>query len=106
MTDYYIGLIGIKPDDFWRQTWRENGLIAEHYHNNINLQWEQTRYLAAMVHNVQCQKRSQMLKPEQLFELPNDIKRKVNRDKPKSTREQMLAFENKVKQMTNKKTLK
>ncbi len=59
-----------------------------------------------MIHNVQCQKRSQMLKPEQLFELPVDKKRKLNRDQPKSTREQMLAFENKVKQMTNKKTLK
>ena len=35
LTDYYIGLIGIKPNDFWRQTWRENALLAEHYHNNI-----------------------------------------------------------------------
>ena len=106
LTDYYIGLIGIKPNDFWRQTWRENGLIAEHYHNNINLQWEQTRYLAAMIHNVQCQKKSQMLKPEQLFQLPVDKKRQVERAKPKSTREQMEAFELKAKQMNNKKALK
>jgi hypothetical protein len=106
LTDYYVGLIGIKPNDFWRQTWRENGLIAEHYHNNINLQWEQTRYLAVMIHNVQCEKKSQMLKPEDLFELPVDKKRQIERAKPKSTREQMEAFELKAKQMNNKKPLK
>jgi hypothetical protein len=50
--------------------------LAENYHNNINLNWEQTRYLAAMIHNVNCQKKSQMIKPEQLFELPVDKKRK------------------------------
>lgn len=80
--------------------------MAENYHNNINLNWEQTRYLAAMIHNVNCQKKSQMIKPEQLFELPVDKKRKKQRDKPKSTREQMEAFELKYKSMTKKTTLK
>ena len=47
-----------------------------------------------------------MLKPEDLFELPVDKKRQIERAKPKSTREQMEAFELKAKQMTNKKTLK
>ena len=59
-----------------------------------------------MIHNVQCQKRSQMLKPEQLFELPVDQERKKERLKPKSTREQMEAFEAKYKSMTKKTTLK
>jgi len=70
------------------------------------LNWEQTRYLAAMIHNVQCSKKSQMIKPEKLFELPIDQKRKVERAKPKSTREQMEAFELKYKSMTKKTTLK
>ena len=56
-----------------------------------------------MIHNVQCSKKSQMIKPEQLFELPIDQKRKVERAKPKSTREQMEAFELKYKSMTKKK---
>ena len=99
-------MIGILPYDFWRQTWRENALIAEAYHNKTSLQWEQTRYLAAMIHNVNCQKKSQMLKPEDLFELPIDKKRKKERDKPKSTFEQMKAFEQKYKSMTKKTTLK
>jgi|TARA_Y100000289_G_scaffold65752_1_gene80066 hypothetical protein len=47
-----------------------------------------------------------MIKPEQLFKLPIDVKRKKERDKPKSTREQMLEFENKFQSMTNKKTFK
>ncbi len=59
-----------------------------------------------MIHNVQCSKKSQMIKPEQLFELPIDQKRKVERAKPKSTREQMEAFELKYKSMTKKTTLK
>ena len=80
--------------------------MAENYHNNINLNWEQTRYLAAMIHNVQCSKKSEMLKPEQLFELPVDKKRQVERAKPKSTREQMEAFKSKYESMTKKSTLK
>ena len=81
-------------------------MLAEHYHNNINLNWEQTRYLATMIHNVNCQKKSQMIKPEKLFELPVDKKRKKERDKPKSTREQMEAFKLKAESMTKKITLK
>ena len=70
------------------------------------MNWEQTRYLAAMIHNVQCSKKSQMIKPEQLFELPIDQKRQVERAKPKSTREQMEAFKSKYESMTKKTTLK
>lgn len=81
-------------------------MIAEYYHNKVTLKWEQTRYLATMIHNSQCQKKSQMLKPEQLFKLPIDVKRKKERHKPKSTREQMQEFENKFQSMTNKKTFK
>jgi hypothetical protein len=47
-----------------------------------------------------------MIKPEKLFELPVDKKRKKERDKPKSTREQMEAFKVKAESMTKKTTLK
>lgn len=99
-------MIGIYPDNFWRQTWRENGLMAESYHNKINLNWEQSRYLATMIYNVNCQKKSQMLKPEQLFELPVDSLRKKKRSEPKSTRAEMDNFMEKYKSMTKKETLK
>lgn len=94
------------PDTFWRQTWRENALIAEAYHNKINLDWERSRYLATMVYNVNCQKKSQMIKPEDLFELPVDRKRKSAQGKPKSTREQYEAFKQKYESATQQKTFK
>jgi hypothetical protein len=55
---------------------------------------------------VQCEKKSQMLKPEDLFELPSDIIRKKKRLEPKSTKKQMDDFMAKYQSMTNKKTLK
>lgn len=99
-------MIGIKPDDFWRQTWRENALIAEHYHNNINLNWEQTRYISTMIHNSQCQKKSQMIKPHQLFKLPVDERIKKRKSKPQSTEKQKNDFLKKYASMTKKTTLK
>ena len=94
------------PDTFWRQTWRENALIAEAHHNKINLEWEQTRYLATMVYNVNCQKKSQMIKPEDLFELPVDKARKKKRSQPKSTPEQFEAFKKKYESAIPQKTFK
>tara|TARA_R100000426_G_scaffold44526_1_gene33800 strand:+ start:180 stop:362 length:183 start_codon:yes stop_codon:yes gene_type:complete len=48
------------------------------------------RYLATMIHNVNVTKRQNMLKPQNLFTLPQDnIKRII---KPKSTKEQFLQF--------------
>jgi hypothetical protein len=94
------------PDVFWRQTWRENALMAEAYHNQINLNWEQTRYLATMVYNVNCQKKSQMVKPEDLFPLPSDKKRNPDKGKPKSTQEQFEAFKKKYQSAIPQKTFK
>lgn len=59
-----------------------------------------------MIHNVQCEKKSQMLQPDELFKLPSDIARKKKRAEPKSTREGMESFLAKYNSMTNKKTLK
>lgn len=57
-----------------------------------------------MVYNVNCQKKSQMLRPDQLFELPSDIKIKKKRLEPKSTPEEMKSFLDKYNAMTKKKT--
>tara|TARA_R110002153_G_scaffold34740_3_gene103590 strand:- start:453 stop:665 length:213 start_codon:yes stop_codon:yes gene_type:complete len=55
-----------------------------------NINWEQTRYLAAMMFNVNCQKRGQMITPDKLFPLPQDVF--LERNKPKSTKEELIAF--------------
>jgi len=59
-----------------------------------NLQWEQTSYLAAMLYNVNCDKKGQMITPDKLFPLPQDVY--LGKGKPKSTKEQFLKFKNKV----------
>jgi hypothetical protein len=78
--------------------------MSESYHNKTNLNWEQTRYLAVMVYNVNCQKKSQMLKPDQLFELPSDLNRRKKRSEAKSTPEEMKSFLEKYNAMKVKKT--
>mgnify|MGYP003150829579 FL=1 len=54
-----------------------------------------------MIHNVNCTKKTQMIKPHELFELPQDnieIKKPV-----KSTREQFEEFQELVNSKLNKK---
>lgn len=66
-----------------------------------NLQWEQTRYIASMLYNVNCNKRGQMITPDKLFPLPQDVY--LERGKAKSTKEDLIAFK---KLIENKKSLK
>ena len=56
----------------------------------MNLLWEQTRYLSTMIYNVKCTKRTQMMKPSNLFPLPQD--KMLKRGAVKSTPEQFKAF--------------
>ena len=55
-----------------------------------NLEWEQTRYISAMLYNVNCQKKAQMITPDKLFPLPQDIY--LAKGSPKSTKEDLIAF--------------
>jgi len=71
--------------------------LGESHTIKLNIQWEQTRYLATMVHNVNCQKKSQMIKPEKLFPLPQD--KYLKPSKPRSTPEGFKTFLNKVRSM-------
>ena len=48
------------------------------------------RYLATMIHNVNCGKKQHMIKPYKLFPLPQDKMSRVI--KPKSTKESFLKF--------------
>ncbi len=94
--------MGIDPDKFWNNTWSENQLLGESYNIKQNLEWERTRYIATMIHNVNCSKKSQMKKPEDLLRLPQD-KQVKNKIEPKSTREQFEKFWAKVQRAHNQK---
>lgn len=87
--------MGISPDLFWSNTWKENQLLGESYNIKQNLDWERTRYLATMIHNVNCQKKSQMKKPEDFIKLPQDNMGK-KQIKPKSNREQYEKFKKRL----------
>lgn len=92
MTDYYIGQVGINPNEFWENTWKENTLLGESYNIKQNLAWEQTRYLATLIYNSNVGKKSQMVKPHEMFYLPQDYYYLKERAKPKTSREQYEAF--------------
>jgi hypothetical protein len=67
-----------------------------------NLQWEQTRYLSAMLYNVNCDKKAQMITPDKLFPLPQDIY--LSKGKPKSTKDKYLKFKKRLDDIEAKKT--
>ena len=50
-----------------------------------------------MIYNTNCNKKSQMIPPEKLFSLPQDVY--LQKGKPKSTPEEFEDFRNKVKKM-------
>ena len=67
----------------------------------MNVLWEQNRFLATMIHNVNCSKKSEMIQPKDLFKLPqDDIELKKA---PKSTREEFEKFQELVNSKLNKK---
>lgn len=90
MLDFYIGQAGIPPERFWCNTWKENALLGESYSINANLHWEMTRYISAMVINSQAKKRNQIITPDKLFPLPQDVY--LNKGVPKSSPEQLKKF--------------
>jgi len=54
-----------------------------------------------MIHNVNCGKKSDMIKPTDLFKLPQD--KILYKDSPKSTRDQFEEFQRLVNSKLNKK---
>jgi hypothetical protein len=60
----------------------------------LNIEWEQVRYLASMIVNVNVDKKSKMIHPDKLFPLPQDVY--LERGKPRSTKEQFEAFKARV----------
>lgn len=56
--------------------------------------------MSAMIFNVNCNKRSQMIAPDKLFSLPQDVY--LQRGKPKSTADEMEAFRERVSKMKHK----
>ncbi len=89
------------PNIFWENTWKENHLLGESYMIKNNMLWEQSRYIATMLYNVNCNKKAQMITPDKLFSLPQDVY--LARGKAKSTKEQYLKFKKRLDKLEAKK---
>jgi len=100
MLDYYIGQAGIAPDQFWTNTWKENALLGESWSVNVNLHWEMTRFISTMIVNSQAKKRSQLITPDKLFPLPQDVF--LDKGSPKSTPEQLQSFLKQIEKSQSK----
>ena len=66
----------------------------------MNISWEQTRYLASMLVNVNAGKKSNMIAPDKLFPLPQDVY--LEKGKPKSTEAEYKAFVEKLEKRKSK----
>ena len=79
-------------------------MLGEAHIIKQNLEWERTRYVATMLFNINCSKRAQMITPDKLFPLPQDVY--LERGKPKSDPKQAMQFLKRVEQMKEKKAKK
>lgn len=100
MLDFYIGQVGISPDQFWMNTWKENALLGESWSVNVNLHWEMHRYVSTMIVNSQAKKQSQIITPDKLFPLPQDVY--LDKGSPKSTPDQYKAFLKQIEKSQSK----
>lgn len=75
-------------------------MLGEAHTIKQNLEWERTRYVATMLFNINCSKRAQMITPDKLFPLPQDVY--LERGKPKSEPKQAMEFLKRVEQMKQK----
>lgn len=80
-------------------------MLSENFHIKNNLMWEQTRYLACMVYNMNITKRSQSKKPQQLFKLPQDHEQAKAKEKI-YTHDEMIKFKDEVEKLQSESKFK
>lgn len=75
MMELGIGELGLDPDVFWSLTFAEFQLRIQAHRIRIEREWEQTRWLGAIMINLQV-KRAKQVTPEKLVPLSFDVERK------------------------------
>ena len=76
--------LGLTEDQFYCMPPRQTFIMQLHNRRKIERQWEQTRYISAMVHNMAMGQKRKM-EPKRL--VPLSLDRKV-KDYPEITREE------------------
>jgi len=70
--DFALRKIGLKPWEFWEMTWPEFDSVREAYFLGLERQWDHTRHIMTIIHNVNCAKRSQQITPQKMMHLSFD----------------------------------
>jgi len=65
--------MGLTSDVFWRMTWNDYERACQGFHHRQELEWERTRYVAAMIFNANSTKHKT---PQELVPLSLDKHRK------------------------------
>lgn len=71
-----MGEVGLMPDEFWSLTFAEFFYIVDGYYARVERNWEQTRYLATWVINMNISK-GKRVKPQDLIKLRFDKPKKA-----------------------------
>lgn len=104
--DYYLGQVGLMPNDFYQMTLKEVTLKGESWRIQQNLDWERTRFLSTISKNAGLVARggaiSKLQEPRELFPLPQDKVVVKYIGKPKSTVDQFKSFFEKAKGLGTK----
>jgi len=65
-------------------------LLGESWLINTNLKWEMVRYVSSIIYNTNVSKKRDLITPDKLFKLPQDVYNKPSG--PKSTKQEFEAF--------------
>ena len=72
MEAFGVGDLGLAPKAFWKMTWREYRLRADGFHRAEIRQMRRTRFVAAVLLNVNRGPDDAPVAPEDVFYLPGD----------------------------------
>lgn len=75
--DYCIGEVGLKPDEFWRMTWKEVETACNGYQVRLARSREMDRFIAAVLINANRKKGAAAVRPEDIMPLVTDKPAKV-----------------------------
>ena len=65
-------------------------MLGESWLINTNLKWEMVRYVSSIIYNTNVSKKRDLITPDKLFKLPQDVYNKPSG--PKSTKQEFEAF--------------
>ncbi|MBH8569354.1 phage tail assembly chaperone [Microvirga sp. STS02] len=69
---FSLGELGLRPAEFWELTYSEYLCMADGYHHRRVLAWQETRWLGALLVNINRAPDTPAVEPSELLPLPGD----------------------------------